>query len=139
MNRTLSIFSAALICHSVSVFAGDEKSAAIEGFRKEIQICKTSPDQEIYFDLVAVPGKSVSEEPASPAELDRVKGLLAKSNMPYDPINHRATYEFTLALVRTKKVAVFKVRSPGKEPDLSAVRNCLGEMASSGGLEFRFE
>lgn len=138
MKRELCIFSIGLLLHSAGIFAGDDKSEAIEGFRKEIQVCKTSPDQEIAFDLIAVPGKPASE-PASAEELARVKDALSKSHMPYDPINHRATYEFTLGLVRMKSVGVFKVTSPEKEADLSAVRSCLGQMASSGGLEFRFE
>jgi hypothetical protein len=137
MNHKRSIFFAGLICFSAMVFA-DPRSEAIEGFRKEIQSCKTSSDQVITFDLVAVSGKPASE-PASPEELVRVKDLLEKSKLPYDPINHRATYEFTLALVRAKNMAVFKVTGTSNASDLSAVRDCLGQMASSGGLEFRFE
>lgn len=116
---------------------GDEKEAAIEAFRQEAQSCKTSPDQQIGFELKPVPGKPVSE-PATPEELARVKQLLEKSAMPYDPVNHRATYEFVLALVRAKNVAVFKVTAENAA-DVSAVRECLTKLATASGLEFQFE
>jgi hypothetical protein len=136
MKRML--FFILIILISTTVFAGDETSDAIAGFRRVIQECKTSPDQEISFELVKVPGKPPSE-PASPEELIRVKDLLEKSKIPYDPVNHKASYEFTLALIRVKNVAVFKVSSSKKEANLSSVRECLADLSSSGGLEYRFE
>src|SRR6185295_17753365 len=98
-----------LICLCAApVFAGDEQAEAIEAFRVEAQSCKTAPSQEIGFELRTVSGKPVSE-PATPEELARVKDLLAKSGYPYDPVNHRASYELTLAMVRMKKITMFKI------------------------------
>ena len=130
-------FALLLICSCAApVFAGDEQAEAIEAFRVEAQSCKTAPSQEIGFELRTVSGKPVSE-PATPEELARVKDLLAKSGYPYDPVNHRASYELTLAMVRMKKVAMFKVVADAASK--GAVHECLTKLASEAGLEARFE
>jgi hypothetical protein len=121
---------------AVPVFAGDEQAEAVEAFRAAAQDCKTSPSQEIGFDIKGIAGKPVTV-PATPEELARVKKLLAESGMPYDPVNHRTTYEMTLAMVRMKKVAMFKVVADADS--VGAVRECLTRLASEAGLEARFE
>ena len=133
--RAVLLLSCSLF--AAPALANDATSDAIEAFRQEAQSCKTSPSQEIGFELKTVPGKPAST-PATEEELARVKDLLAKSSMPYDPVNHRATYEFTLALVRTKKIAVFKVTAENAA-SISAVQECLTRLASASGLESRFE
>jgi hypothetical protein len=57
--------------------------------------------------------------------------------MPYDPVNHRTTYELTLAMVRMKRVAMFKVVADAEST--ASVRECLAKLASEAGLEARFE
>jgi hypothetical protein len=126
-----------LICLCAApVFAGDEQAEAIEAFRVAAQDCKTAPSQEIGFEVKGIPGKPVTE-PATPDELARVKNLLAESGMPYDPVNHRTTYELTLAMVRMKRVAMFKVVADAEST--ASVRECLAKLASEAGLEARFE
>lgn len=128
-----------LLACALPALADDDQAKAIEAFRKEAQTCKAAPTQpDIGFELKPVVGKTAAEEPATPAELERIKGLLAKSNLPFDTVNHRATFEFTLALVRVKKAAAFKVPEIDARPG-STVRECLARMAAEVGLESRFE
>lgn len=124
---------------TMPALADDEQAKAIEAFRKEAQSCKASAAaQDIGFDLKPVAGKTASELPATPEELERVKRLLAKSNLPFDTVNHRATFEFTLALVRVKKVAAFRV-TDGDARQNAAVHECLTRLAAGVGLAPRFD
>lgn len=133
-----ALFIASLACTLPAAAADDEQAKAIEEFRKHAQTCKASAaDPAIGFELKTVPGKPASE-PATPEELERVKRLLAKSSLPFDTVNHRVTYEFTLALVRAKRVAAFTV-TPGDARRDETVRKCLTQLAADAGLESRFE
>jgi hypothetical protein len=123
---------------SVAALADDERAEALAAFQGEAQHCKSSATQQVSVELESVPGKSPSEEPASPEELARVKSLLAQSGLPFDLEDHRATFEFTLALIRAKNSAVFHVSSTDPKEDLAAVRDCLAKLSSSGGLAYRF-
>jgi hypothetical protein len=137
-GNSLFFVGLALLTFAAPALSDDEAALdAIEAFRQELQFCKSSPSQEIGFELKVVSGQPVSV-PATKEELARVKELLEKSSMPYDPVNHRATYEVVLALVRARNVAVFKVNSE-EGADLSAVRQCLTRLASESGLESKFE
>lgn len=141
--RSVPFLQASVLVISLSfampALAGNEEAQALEAFRKEAQTCKASPSQpDIGFEMKPVAGKSAAEQPATPEELERVKRLLAKSNLPFDTVNHRATFEFTLALVRVKRVAAFKVPGVDSEPG-AKVRECLARLATEGGLESRFE
>jgi non-homologous end joining protein Ku len=122
----------------LETLAADERSEALAAFQSEAQRCKNSSTQQVTFELESVPGKPASE-PATPEELERVKRLLAESGLPFDPKEHRATYEFTLALIRAKNVAVFRVTSADPKEDLSAARDCLAKLSSSVGLEYRYD
>ena len=137
MNKIRAVLLLGCATLAAPALSSDDQSEAIEAFRKEAQSCKASPSQEIGFELRTVPGKPISV-PATAEETARVKKLLAESSMPYDPVNHRATYEVTLALVRVKYVAVFKI-TPDDAATSSAVHECLGKLASESGLESRFE
>lgn len=128
----------ALACTLPAVAADGEQAKAIKEFRQHAQTCKASPTAPaIAFELKTVPGKPASE-PATPEELERVKRLLAKSSLPFDTVNHRVTYEFTLALIRAKRVAAFKV-APGDTGSEDKVRQCLTRLAADAGLESVFE
>jgi hypothetical protein len=135
-----------LVCVGVSVatIAADDRSddvkraEAIAAFRSMAQECKSAPTQEIGVETGDIPGKSVSE-PATPEELARLKDLLAASGLPFDVKEHRATYEFALALVRVKKGVIFRLKSSDPTGNLAAVRTCLSKLANGIGLEHRFE
>ena len=118
--------------------AADERAEALAAFQDAAQQCKSSPTQRVSVELESVPGKPPSE-PATPDELARVKDLLAKSGMPFDLRDHRASYEFVLALIRARNAAVFHVASTDAKEDLTAVRDCLAKLASSGDMGYRFE
>jgi hypothetical protein len=137
MTKYRICFAAICVLLSVQAIANDEKAAAIEASRTEAQTCKTAPSQTIEFELRPVAGEPASV-PATPEELARVKSLLTKSGLPYDQINHRATYEFTLALVRVKNAAVFRMR-PNDNADSQTVRECLTRLATDSGLVVTFE
>jgi len=135
VTRYRSILLLSCLCASPS-FAADELAEFIEAFTSETQSCKTAPDQEITFEMKTVPGKPVSEPP-TPEELAQVKDLLKKADMPYDRVNHKATFDVVLALVRAKQVAAFKVVA---DPASTAgVKDCLARLASEAGLDSRFE
>lgn len=138
-QQTLLLLICGVLAGSVS--ADEAREQAIAAFYRDAQLCKTSEHQQIVSDLVKVPGKPVSE-PATEEELasmEEVKSILAKTGVPYDPANHRATYEATLAMLRVQNMAVFKVSSSNSADDLSAARECLGRLATESGVEFRFE
>lgn len=119
--------------------ANDDQAKAVEAFRKEAQTCKAAPAQpDIGFELKPIAGKTAAEQPATPEELERVKRLLTQANMPFDTVNHRVSFEFTLALVRVKKVASFKLPE-GDAKQAASMRDCLKKLATEVGLESRFE
>jgi hypothetical protein len=122
----------------VAAFAGDELAEALAAFQREAQRCKASAARQVSVELESIPGKPPSE-PATPEELARVKSFLAKSGLPFDLREHRAAYEFTLALIRAKSVAVFSVSSTDPKEDLAGVRDCLSRLSSGVGLEYRYE
>jgi hypothetical protein len=138
LARPLCLLLTSLAC-AAPALAADDRAQAFEAFRKEAQTCKASPTQpDIGVEMKPVAGKSAAEDPATPDELERVKRLLAKSNLPFDTVNHRATFEFTLALVRVKRVAAFKVPQADAQQD-AKVRDCLARLAADVGLESLFE
>jgi len=135
MMRFRSVLLLACLCAAPAI-AKDELAEFIAAFTAETQSCKTAPDQEISFEMKTVPGKPVSEPP-TPEELAQVKDLLKKADMPYDRVNHKATFDMVLALVRAKQVAAFKVVA---DPASTAgVKDCLARLASDSGLESIFE
>ncbi len=127
-----------LLLMPASIVAAEEPADALAAFQQAAQQCRTSATQQVSVELETVPGKP-SSEPATPDELERVKDLLAKSGMPFDLKEHRATYEFVLAMVRARNSAVFHVASPDPKEDLAKVRDCLARLAGDGGLGYRFE
>ena len=135
LMRSIVLLVAALA--PVAASAGEDRAEALAAFQGEAQKCTSSATQQVSVELETVPGKPASE-PATPEELERVQRLLAASGLPFDLKDHRATFEFTLALVRAKNVAVFRVTSADPKEDLAAVRKCLVGLAGSGGLESRF-
>lgn len=117
--------------------ADDRLAAAKAELQRLADQCKASPEQTIAVDLVATPGKPATE-PATPEEEARVKSLLESANLPYDPKNHRASYEFTLSMIRTRNVLTFALQ-PAATPEAQApVRNCLAKLAAEVGLEHQF-
>jgi hypothetical protein len=122
----------------VTALAGDERAEALAAFQGDAQQCKFSYTQQVSVELESVPGKPPADA-ATPEEVARVKNLLAESGLPFDLKDHRATFEFTLALIRAKNAAVFRVTSANPNEDLSAVHDCLAKLSSSSGLDYRFE
>ena len=116
----------------------EETKAAKAEFQRRAESCLTASSQSVNFKLVPKLSKPISE-PASPEEEARVKRLLESSGLTYDRVKNRASYEFTLSLIRTKNAAVF-VLKPQLPPEAAApIQECLKKLAAVADMEATFE
>jgi len=67
-----------------------------------------------------------------------VKKLLAASNMPYDRVNHRASYEFVLHMVRVVKLPKIQIMPQDDSASLQSTTACLKDIAQEAHLEIQF-
>jgi hypothetical protein len=116
----------------------EETKAAKAEFQRRAESCLTAGNQTVSFRLVPKLSKPISE-PALPEEEARVKRLLESSGLTYDRVKNRASYEFTLALIRTKNAAKF-ILTPQLPADTAApIHECLKKLAAIADMEATFE
>ena len=133
----------ALALHSPAIAQGqaqesDETKAAKAEFQRRAESCLTSTNQSVSFKLVQKLSKPISE-PASAEEEARVKRLLESSGLTYDRVKNRASYEFTLSLIRTKNAAVFKLKPQLPAETAAPIHECLKKLAAMADMESTVE
>jgi hypothetical protein len=135
--RRLAIACIAAVASLAS--AGEAvNEAQAKAFQADLDACKASPAQTITYRVDKIPGKPVSEA-ATPEEEARIQALLAASKMPYDKVNHRATYEFVLALVRVKSVIGISVTGSASEAEMRASKACLSKLSAALDAPFQID
>jgi hypothetical protein len=127
----------AAICALASVsISADSHSEFEDAFRGAVVHCK-SPEQTVVYRIDLVQSKPIGT-PASDEEEARVKKLLTESNMPYDRVKHRASYEFVLNMIRATKVPRVQILPHDDSSSFQSTTNCLKDIAQEAHLEIEF-
>jgi len=136
MSVRYVVFGAA-ICSLISVSSIAGPSSEFEdAFRGAVVHCK-SPEQTVVYRIDLEPSKPAGT-PASAEEEARVKKLLAESNLPYDRVKHRASYEFVLNMIRATKVPKVQIMPRDDSASFLSTTNCLKEIAQEAQLVIKF-
>jgi len=114
------------------LFCGVVLAASDDTTQQALDTCK-SAYQTVSYEVLVVEG--ATGEPATADEDERVKEVLTKSNLPFDKLKNRATYEATLAMVRTKKHLLVTINPSAASAAFDKTRLCIEDLIKRSNVD----